>query len=113
MPTAPPRACATCGRPGCTQHRRTAWQHPRPVDRVRGRQLQRLRARLFQDEPLCVVCLALGVVTVATIRDHIQPLAEGGRDIPSNTQALCLACHDRKTQTESLRGRIAATTGGR
>ena len=40
----------------------------------------------------------------ATIRDHIVPLAEGGLDHDQNVQALCVACHDAKTQAESQRG---------
>ena len=41
---------------------------------------------------------------MATIRDHIVPLAEGGRDTDDNTQALCEACSDTKTAAESQRG---------
>jgi 5-methylcytosine-specific restriction protein A len=43
-------------------------------------------------------------VQVATIRDHIVPLAEGGLDAESNIQALCQACSDAKTETEARRG---------
>jgi 5-methylcytosine-specific restriction enzyme A len=43
-------------------------------------------------------------VEVATIRDHIVPLAEGGTDDDLNSQPLCAACHRRKTERESARG---------
>jgi 5-methylcytosine-specific restriction enzyme A len=45
------------------------------------------------------------LVRVATIRDHIVPLAEGGADDRANTQALCKSCNDAKAIAESLRGR--------
>jgi 5-methylcytosine-specific restriction enzyme A len=105
VPMAPPRACSTCGQTGCQRHRRPAWGHARPVSRIRGVPLQRLREQLFQEQPLCVHCLARGLDTVATIRDHITPLAEGGLDVEANTQALCASCHDEKTQREAQRGR--------
>jgi len=74
------------------------------VQRVRGRRLQALRAALFQREPLCRVCRAEGRTTIATIRDHITPLAEGDEDIERNIQPLCADCSRGKTQRESARG---------
>jgi 5-methylcytosine-specific restriction endonuclease McrA len=47
-------------------------------------------------------------VRLATIRDHIVPLAEGGQDIESNVQPLCQTCSDIKTQAEAARGRHRA-----
>ena len=101
MPMAPPRACATCGRPGCLVHRRPAWHHAQPVDRIRGPRLQQLRDDLFRTQPFCAHC----GVAVATIRDHVVPLCDGGLDVEANTQGLCAACHDAKTITESTRHR--------
>ena len=108
MPTAPLRYCT---QPGCSAkvpqgrceaHRQEPWQSEAP--RIRGRRLQRLRASLFAERPLCAICEASGRVTLATIRDHIRPLAEGGRDEETNVQPLCQACSDVKTQQESARG---------
>lgn len=76
------------------------WSHPVPVIRIRGRELQRLRAQLFLRQPFCAICL----VQPSTIRDHIVPLAEGGLDIDSNTQGLCNDCSETKTCEESARG---------
>jgi len=108
MPLAPPRPCVvpTCSTLDCTEHQPHAWRtRKRPeVARIRGRQLQRLRHRLFSQQPLCVRCVARGQVSVATIRDHIIPLAEGGQDNESNVQALCQDCSDAKTADESRRG---------
>jgi 5-methylcytosine-specific restriction protein A len=76
-------------------------------DRTRGRKLQRQRARLFREQPLCVVCLAKGRVTPATERDHIIPLSQGGTDTDDNVQALCSACHKAKSQSEMNREGLA------
>ena len=65
----------------------------------------------YADNPLCVECVKRGRVTVATIRDHIIPLAEGGEDVPENTQPLCVQCHAAKTKAESARGRGALLRG--
>ena len=32
--------------------------------------------------------------------DHIKPLCQGGQDEPSNFQAICPACHRRKTERD-------------
>ncbi len=111
MPLAPPRVCATCGRIGCSDHRRPAWGHRVPVTRVRGRRLQAVRAQLFRAQPFCAQCLT----AVATVRDHVIPLAEGGVDDDRNVQALCQVCSDAKTATEARRGqtrRHPQTRGG-
>lgn len=72
-----------------------------------------MRKALFEREPLCAECLKHGRVTVATQRDHIVPLAEGGKDDDLNVQGLCAPCHDEKSQAESVRGRRrAAGVGG-
>jgi 5-methylcytosine-specific restriction protein A len=67
---------------------------------VRGRRLQAVRAQLFRAHPFCVQCR----IAVATIRDHVIPLAEGGVDDDSNVQALCQMCSDAKTAAEARRG---------
>ncbi len=104
MAMAPPRPCPRprCGRLNCQLHQVPAWRtrSSPPVVRIRGRQLQAMRARLFARYPFCVVC----ITGRATIRDHTIPLAEGGRDDASNEQALCRRCSDAKTRTESARG---------
>jgi 5-methylcytosine-specific restriction enzyme A len=105
MPTAALRPCSVCRQLGCTQHKRQDWDHEHPRTRIRGRRLQRLRHDLFSKQPLCVLCLAKGRTTIATIRDHIVNLARGGQDVPENTQAICVPCHDEKTQRESVMGR--------
>lgn len=68
-----------------------------------------MRADLFTRQPICQECKRHGRVTIATQRDHIVPLAEGGADDSSNEQALCDPCHEAKSLAEALRGRA----GGR
>ena len=75
-----------------------------PIPRITGRRLQRLRAQLFARQPWCALCPKRGTHHLATIRDHIVPLGEGGLDIESNAQGLCQACSDLKTREESARG---------
>lgn len=88
------------------QTERQAWQRSATTPkRITGRPLQRLRAELFAQEPLCRACVAAGRTTAATIRDHVIPLAEGGSEDPSNIQPLCGPCSDAKTAAESARGR--------
>ena len=111
----PPRPCPRCGRlhsekqcPYCPPPK--AWQKNNEPTRMRGRKLQRERERLFRDNPLCVECEKRGIIRVATQRDHIVPLAEGGLDVPSNTQGLCDECHKAKVAEESRRGKARART---
>ena len=79
---------------------RKAWDHGGKSRHKRGygRQHVKLRAELLAREPLCRHCKAKGRVTVATIADHITPIAEGGavHDI-ANMQPLCHDCHTDKT----------------
>lgn len=114
MPLAPARPCRGCGKAvradycdTCQQGRpRHQWDAGRrtPVHRMRGRKLQKARHRLFAQQPLCVLCLAQGRTTLATIRDHVTPLAEGGADDETNEQPVCQDCHDAKSAEESKRG---------
>lgn len=112
MPIAAPRPCSyagcralavTGGR--CADHQRDAWcKKVTPTKRVTGRRLQAMRAALFAAHPLCAECERQGRATLATQRDHITPLAEGGTDDDDNVQGLCEPCHEVKSKAESLRG---------
>lgn len=83
------------------------------TERIRGRKLQRIRAKHFAQHPLCVHCLTKGRVTVATQLDHKVALTNGGKDFdedPDNAQALCDECHEAKTR-EDLGQRKRVTIG--
>lgn len=64
-----------------------------------------MRSALFTREPLCRECKRNGRVSLATQRDHVKPLAEGGADDETNEQGLCDECHEAKSLAEALRGR--------
>ena len=70
------------------------------TDRIRGRRLQRIRAQVLRDNPLCVMCKANGRVTLATQVDHIKALVNGGTDTADNRQGLCDECHRAKTAAD-------------
>jgi 5-methylcytosine-specific restriction protein A len=64
------------------------------VERLRGRAGQKQRKlRLARTDGLCQHCDAKGLTTLATIVDHIVPLAKGGSDEDINTRNLCDPCH--------------------
>jgi 5-methylcytosine-specific restriction protein A len=69
--------------------------------RIRGRRAVELRKRRLQAEPLCRDCMAEGRVTIATVPDHIIPLAQGGVEdgqvTGPNLRCLCQACHLKRT----------------
>jgi 5-methylcytosine-specific restriction protein A len=86
---------------------RRSWQHPGKESRHKrgyGREHVRLRELLLQQEPLCRLCKAAGRVRLATIADHIVPLAQGGavHEI-TNLQPVCDECHQDKTNADNGR----------
>ena len=60
------------------------------------------RVRFLKTHPLCVRCRAKGMITPATVVDHVTP-HRGNQKLfwnEGNWQPLCKSCHDRKTMTE-------------
>jgi 5-methylcytosine-specific restriction enzyme A len=68
--------------------------------RIRGRRGVALRKARLQAEPLCRLCKAGGKITVATVPDHIRPLALGGTDTDENIRCLCAEHHDQVTREQ-------------
>lgn len=67
---------------------------------------QRLRKRKLATTPICEVCEKAGVLTPATVVDHITAMTKGGHAFPqlSELMSMCVACHNSKTNVErSLR----------
>lgn len=60
-----------------------------------------LRASQLRLSPVCELCIQYGVVTEATVADHIIEVKDGGEiwNI-DNLQSVCVACHNRKTGQE-------------
>jgi 5-methylcytosine-specific restriction enzyme A len=64
----------------------------------------RRRARQLKSHPLCAMCEARGIITPATICDHVVP-HHGDRNKFEfgKLQSLCVDCHDvDKRQVERL-----------
>lgn len=63
---------------------------------------QRFRRWYLRRHPLCQSCKEDGRVRAAVLVDHVIPLSEGGEHLTEeNSQALCRACHARKTNKEN------------
>jgi 5-methylcytosine-specific restriction protein A len=67
------------------------------TERLRGHAAVRQRRRRLRAEPLCRDCKEKGLITAATVPDHIVPLARGGTDNDSNIRCLCDSCHKLRT----------------
>lgn len=67
------------------------------------RQQRKDNARILKrHRGICHVCGGAGATEV----DHVVPLAEGGRDHPSNKRPIhSVPCHAEKTKAEAARGR--------
>lgn len=84
--------------------------NPMATPRQRGSGWMKRRARLLSASPLCCMCAAKGVVSIATEVDHVVPLHKGGPDTDENTQNLCGPCHKLKT-AEDLEHKVRQTIG--
>ena len=103
-------ALVEAGERFCEKHRKA---HYKQQDRDRGSasergygaRWRRARAYFLKRNVLCVECLRGGQTTAATVVDHIVP-HKGNYglfwDSENNWQALCEACHNRKTANETF-----------
>ena len=108
MPKHPKRPCRYPGCPNLCESGTYCPEHSaESPDRLRGSAAERgydakwrrARKRFLQRHPLCANCLSQGVLTPATVMDHIVPHRGDHRLFwdEQNWQPLCKACHDRKT----------------
>jgi len=73
-----------------------------------SKQWKALRSAQLSMHPLCAMCEAQGLITGATIADHIKP-HKGDKTLflnPSNLQSLCKLCHDKHKKLFETRGVI-------
>ena len=108
MPKRPKRPCRYPGCPNLCESGTYCPEHSaESPDRLCGSAAERgydakwRRARklFLQRHPLCANCLSQGIVTPATVVDHIVP-HRGDRALfwdENNWQPLCKNCHDQKT----------------
>jgi len=60
-----------------------------------------VREQVLQSSPLCKNCEAIGLLTVAQMVDHIEPVRLGGEFWETdNLQPLCNSCHASKSAKE-------------
>jgi 5-methylcytosine-specific restriction protein A len=111
MPYKNLKACAMPGCPALVRDGRYCPDHEgrveRAYDRGRGSSAQRgygsrwrrLRAMYLHEHPVCADPFGVhgSQVVMATEVDHQVPRFRGGEDTEENLQALCKACHSRKT----------------
>lgn len=110
----PSRALTTCSRPGCpnlvTSGRcdacTTDAERQRGTSTQRGygkRHRQRFRAAVLDRDVNCVLCIAGGHWTPATVADHWplsrREIGERGLDAddPRHGRGLCHDCHSKET----------------
>lgn len=84
----------------CIKHKKQK-ERERPTSTARGYNYrwQKVRKMYLRENPLCVECLRVGIITPATVVDHINP-HRGDQDKlwdSDNLQSLCESCHNRKT----------------
>jgi len=61
-----------------------------------------LRNWFIKLNPLCALCLLVGLITPGEVVDHINPISKGGAMLdPDNLQTLCKTCHAIKTAKEN------------
>ncbi|AGO16839.1 HNH endonuclease signature motif containing protein [Glaesserella parasuis] len=93
----------------CEEHQQKKQDNRLPASK-RGydHRWTKYRAEYLKHNPLCVMCLAKGSYTPATVIDHIKPVQNGQADplfwVMSNHQALCRDCHSYKTRVIDKRG---------
>jgi 5-methylcytosine-specific restriction protein A len=64
-----------------------------------------MRANQLTIEPLCRMCRAKGLVTAATVADHIEPHRGDERKFWEGAlQSLCASCHSSCKQSEEVGG---------
>ena len=114
MPARPKRPCRQPGCPEthrnpngyCDEHQARAKSYdderPSAASRLYDRRWREARIRYLAENPLCVKCLAKGRTEASNQVDHIIRHKGDSRLFwdRKNWQALCDACHSRKTATE-------------
>jgi 5-methylcytosine-specific restriction endonuclease McrA len=66
---------------------------------------KRRRVLQLKAEPLCRMCKANGIVTLASVADHVVPHNNNwNRFKLGELQSLCTECHNRSKRVIELRG---------
>lgn len=78
-------------------------------NRIAGRELQRIRWRLWTANPHCVDCARLTHYPDGFEVDHDVALELGGKDTAENRRLRCPECHAAKTRQDNAAARAART----
>ena len=108
MPMKPKKPCKHLGCPGltgdqyCELHAKLhTGDRSSAFERGYSHRWQMARKQFLANHHLCVECESAGIITLATVVDHIRP--HRGDEVlfwdENNWQPLCKKCHDRKTRT--------------
>ena len=82
----------------CTQNGVYAVGRREDIKFYTSRPWRRVRRLKLAMQPLCEVCLSIGLVVPASHVDHIVAIHDGGEPLDlDNLQSLCASCHSRKT----------------
>jgi 5-methylcytosine-specific restriction protein A len=117
MPYKPKKPCSY---PGCNKltNNQFCEEHKKAADKAynqygRDKQSQsfynsaawkKLRSIKLCLDPLCEECYKKGILSKATIADHIVPRKQGGVPLDiNNLQSLCQSCHSKKSVKEGSR----------
>ena len=66
---------------------------------------QRIRAHQLRTHPLCKFCLERGIMTPATIADHVEPhRGDVNKFWLGKLQSLCHTCHNSRKREIEGRG---------
>lgn len=66
---------------------------------------QRRRALQLQEHPLCAFCLERGIVTPASVVDHVEPhRGDWNKFVLGRLQSLCAPCHNASKRMVESRG---------
>ena len=107
MPKKPKRPCSVPGCPNltdgqyCEQHRiperrkYDRYERSPDVNRIYGRQWEKIRKRYATTHPLCERCLKDGRMTPVEEVHHIRPVKRGGTHSEDNLMSLCRSCHNQ------------------
>jgi 5-methylcytosine-specific restriction protein A len=97
-------ACSVCG--DVRRPRQARQEAGRPWNARKWKALSRAHRTIH---PLCERCEARGVIRIADLVHHTNPVKQGGRLLPSSQQleSLCHACHsveEREARKETPKG---------
>ena len=117
MPTKPKKPCSYSGCPKLTEGQYCE-EHKKLTDRNYNLyERDKINQKFYQSaewkavkkhhlaiEPLCRECKKNGLLTKATMADHIIPIKQGGATLDDNNlQSLCWSCHSQKSAEEGSR----------